>query len=83
LGKEKPEQIPFEGLTAEFIGTDYDFAFSSVLRKTIFKNCLEKDRDLYMKFKEYKPLPIEIRAALRNEPILDEDFDPIVYRHIH
>ena len=36
-----------------------------------------------MKFKEYKPLPIEIRQALRNEPILEEDIDPVVYRHIH
>ena len=48
----KDQSLSLKGIKAEFIGSDYTFTHSDVLRRTILSNCIEANREVYLKFYE-------------------------------
>ena len=50
----KGKSLSLKGTKAEFIGSDFTFINSEPLRRTIFSNCTEENRESYLKFHEYR-----------------------------
>ena len=50
----KDQSLSLKGIKAEFIGSDYTFTHSDSLRRTILTNCIEANREAYLRFYEYK-----------------------------
>ena len=68
----KGKTLPLDGIKGVFIGTDYNFTFSSKLRTTIFHNCIEENRHLYMKFQDYRSVDWRIQRLLASNGIDDD-----------
>ena len=47
-----PKNVPLslQGVSGSFIGSDYNFIYSSHLRQIILNNCIEENKSVYMKF---------------------------------
>ena len=38
------------------MGSDYNFIYSPSMRKKVMDNCLDDNRETYMRFQEYRPI---------------------------
>jgi hypothetical protein len=45
--------VSLQGLKGEYIGSDYHFTHSYDLRKLVFENCIESNKELLLRFNEY------------------------------
>jgi hypothetical protein len=59
-------------VSGSFIGSDYNFIYSSNLRKIILDNCLEENKSVYMKFQDYKNIDYRIQRLLANNGLDSE-----------
>lgn len=67
--EDKPqdiELIKLDNLKAEFIGSDYNFPLSAKLQTLVFTNCLDTDRDVYLRFSEFKQIDYQIQILLNS-----------------
>lgn len=81
--------LSLKGTKAEFIGSDYTFTCSESLRREIMMNCVEENRETYLKFYEYK-VNIAIQRLLdlghddseeqKEDTAIDSHIDQIVYK---
>ena len=85
----KDQSLSLKGIKAEFIGSDYTFTHSDVLRRTILTNCIEANREAYLRFYEYK-VDLTIQRLLdlghddteeeKQEVNIDSHIEQIVYK---
>ena len=61
-------------MKGQFVGTDYNFEHSSSLRSLVFNNCLESNKEVYLKFKQHK-VDHRVQRLLANGTTAQEDVE--------
>lgn len=54
------QPLSLKGVSGKFIGSDYNFIYSSHLRQIVLSNCIEENKSVYMKFQDYKSIDFRI-----------------------
>lgn len=75
--EDKP--ISLKGLNGKFIGTDDTFIHSPSLRERIISNCLDINKEKYLKYREVKRIDMRTRILLEqdgNQNNVLQNFDP-------
>ena len=65
LASGKP--ISLNGLSGSFIGTDHTFLHSSKLQDTIMSQCIEQNKETYLKFPVHQRLNYTVRQLLNQD----------------
>mmetsp|Transcript_33591 Transcript_33591/g.51688 ORF Transcript_33591/g.51688 Transcript_33591/m.51688 type:complete len:164 (+) Transcript_33591:1441-1932(+) len=65
------QTLSLSGVKACFIGSDYNFQFSSALRQKVFENCLDDNKN-EMRFKEHRGVDLRVQRMLLNNGVEDE-----------
>jgi len=58
------KKINLQGVHGRFIGTDNTFIHSNQLRETIMSQCLDCNRDKFLKYREIKRMDMRTRILL-------------------